>query len=443
MSNNSAQSDFKKLQIVYQELMAQIRVWEDKLQNKQANSTKRREQAIERKLKMTEKLRTTETTISELKSVLEAQEGEITQIHSKKEESLSKTAQKKIDSLNSQMEELNQQIIDIENQIAKAKEETQTLEKENNDLQREITEAKNTTVSEEDVDLKSLNEEFLRLKKEIEALDCDIKDKNYNIRELENHKALLQTKSKEKQRKIDEIQFFANKILFFEYAKKSGHSWEDKALEYYFEANSLWKIAKDAYAERKPKKFIVNGYRAFKKAVTAFYVALRENPVLEDQELRYQFENLSLSYRIPIRWRGMDEIERLAERIQNGVDVLPERRFLEQVYTLLNKNMGLLRVKGVQSSVSALSAEQPKAKKCFFCGKELADVERECPQCGFEPPRCLISDTAIFFGDFTKRCPMCNGRFHSEHLLKWLSTKSESKCPNCGKKVSGDQFITE
>ncbi|MFX1537997.1 MAG: hypothetical protein ACFFDI_27705 [Promethearchaeota archaeon] len=306
-----------------------------------------------------------------------------------------------------------------------------------------VIETKNLTVSEEDVDLESLNEEFLKLKKEIEALDCDIKDRNYNIRELENHKALLHNKSKDKQRQIDEVQFFVNKILFFEYSKKTGLPWEDKALEHYFEANSLWKIAKDAYIQRKPKEFIVNGYKAFKKAVTAFYVALRENPVLENQELRYQFENLSLSYRIPIKWRGMDEIERLAERIQNGVDVLPEKRFLEQVYTLLNKNMNLLRVKGVPSSASALQDEQPKAKKCFFCGKELENVESECPQCGFEPPRCLISDTGIFFGDFTKRCPMCNGRFHSEHLLKWLSTRTESVCPNCGKKVSDNQFITE
>ncbi|MFX0091836.1 MAG: hypothetical protein ACFFBD_08750, partial [Candidatus Hodarchaeota archaeon] len=399
---------------------------------------------LEQKLLITEKLRTIETAIKDFETLYKTQQSELENLRMRtKYSSPVEIPQKEIDRINSQIGELDQQIPNLQTQVVSVEEETKILESKYEEIQMEITKLKNSEISGDEGELETLNKAFLTLKQEIQDLDQDIKDKNYSIRELENYKALMSEKLKEKQQKIQTIRSLADKLLFFEHAKKEGFIWEDTAIELYNEANNHWIQAKDAHKQLKSKDFIIQGFKAFEKAINAYYVALKEETNFEEIRLQDQFELLSISYKVPLKWRQMTEIETLVERIERGVDVLPERRFLDQVYQLFQENMSLLRVRGRKETGLPPSDENQVSKKCYFCRNQLEEIDRECPFCGFDPPKCAICEENIFSGDIVRKCPICTARFHKNHLLNWLSTKTEAKCPNCGSKVVSNQFLAE
>jgi len=51
---------------------------------------------------------------------------------------------------------------------------------------------------------------------------------------------------------------------------------------------------------------------------------------------------------------------------------------------------------------------------------------------------CLICKRSLRAGDEALECPLCRERFHREHLLEWLKTRSV--CPNCGQELAADKL---
>ncbi len=78
--------------------------------------------------------------------------------------------------------------------------------------------------------------------------------------------------------------------------------------------------------------------------------------------------------------------------------------------------------------------EPAKKAKCLNCGYILKSPYNPCSNCRQMPSLCTVCQGLIKSGDEVYECPSCTNLAHREHLLKWISIKSE--CPLCKSRIS-------
>ncbi len=72
--------------------------------------------------------------------------------------------------------------------------------------------------------------------------------------------------------------------------------------------------------------------------------------------------------------------------------------------------------------------------KCFKCGSEFPSTLTNCPVCGHERVRCMVSQLDIQYDDKVFYCPYCGTPAHLNHIREWIKVKAV--CPNCQHKLN-------
>ncbi|MHA2294884.1 MAG: hypothetical protein ACXAEU_01060 [Candidatus Hodarchaeales archaeon] len=254
-----------------------------------------------------------QSSFRQMKSALEAENEKISSFESEE-----KQIKEQILIFQQEINSITKKIKDFSDRIKKASEKPS---------QHEMIEVMEKELSKKENELESVKKAIITNENEIRKLQA----KNVEL----DHKVT----SMKRVLKITEIvDSFKSKT----YVGLQPH--EEAARKLWNGSLDEWYEATSHFASRDPL-FFTHAYRAFNIAIKAYFFLFQERELKEEEDPELE-EMLNYLYKegFSIPSHLLEKIQRIAEKIDMGQDVIPLPPFWDKVFDFLRKNMKMLRI---------------------------------------------------------------------------------------------------